>query len=279
MTKRNITIGSLVNFHTFDDVDFKKSFIGDLPASVGDPIDTQDAVTLGSTKLITSNIDNPTGLNGRKGDSGQFILVYNVNGSGVVDDFTLYAYDGNGPAVNPPWVIAAAPFNPLLPLNERWIAIGGKYCYIAQRIADALRVKELFIDDQAAMFANKRKLQIKWNEDDTADRVLNLLVDAGDRSLTLKTVAAVVIDQDLQKSADAEFHTVKCQANQVIGARQTAEADAGAVSAISLGTGSDQVDRATFNTNLTTLVTEINAIKTTLNNLLAKLRTHGLIAT
>jgi hypothetical protein len=66
---------------------------------------------------------------------------------------------------------------------------------------------------------------------------------------------------------------------QVVTDQQAAEADVAAVSAISLGAGSDQVDRTTFNTDLGTLVTEINAIKTKLNNLLAKLRTHGLIDT
>jgi hypothetical protein len=68
-------------------------------------------------------------------------------------------------------------------------------------------------------------------------------------------------------------------ATQVVTNQQAAEGDAAAVSAISLGAGGDTVDRATFNTDLGTLVTEINVVKTTLNNLLAKLRTHGLIAT
>jgi len=66
---------------------------------------------------------------------------------------------------------------------------------------------------------------------------------------------------------------------KVIGTQQAAEANASAVSSISLGSGADQVDRATFNTDLGTLVTEINALKTKINNLLAKLRTHGIIAT
>lgn len=66
---------------------------------------------------------------------------------------------------------------------------------------------------------------------------------------------------------------------QVVTDQQAAESDAGAVSAITLGAGGDSVDRTTFNTDLSTLVAEINAIRTTLNNLLAKLRTHGLIDT
>jgi hypothetical protein len=66
--------------------------------------------------------------------------------------------------------------------------------------------------------------------------------------------------------------------NLVSVAPQAAEADAGAASAISLAAGADHVDRAAFNTALGTLVSEINGIRTTLNNLLAKLRTLVLIA-
>jgi hypothetical protein len=66
---------------------------------------------------------------------------------------------------------------------------------------------------------------------------------------------------------------------QVVTDQQAAESDAAAISAITLGAGADTVDRTTFNTDLGTLVTEINAIRTTLNNLLSKLRTHGLIDT
>lgn len=66
---------------------------------------------------------------------------------------------------------------------------------------------------------------------------------------------------------------------KVVTDQQAVEADVGAVSAISLGAGADTVDIATFNAALVTLVAEINAIKTKLNNVLAKLRTHGLINT
>lgn len=78
---------------------------------------------------------------------------------------------------------------------------------------------------------------------------------------------------------DLDAQVLKQGGIQVVGAQQLAEADAAAVSAISLGAGADTVDRTTFNTDLSTLVTEINAVRTTLNNLLAKLRTHGLIDT
>lgn len=71
----------------------------------------------------------------------------------------------------------------------------------------------------------------------------------------------------------------KVSGTQIITNQQAAEADVAVVSAISAGAGADAIDRTTFNTDLGTLVSEINAIKTTLNNLLAKLRTHGIIAT
>ena len=89
-------------------------------------------------------------------------------------------------------------------------------------------------------------------------------------------------DVDIKDGGDVSIPTGKgYQVNdiQVVTDQQAAESDASAVSAISLGAGADTVDRTTFNTDLTTLVTEINAIRTTLNNLLAKLRTHGLIDT
>lgn len=56
---------------------------------------------------------------------------------------------------------------------------------------------------------------------------------------------------------------------KVVGAQELAEADVSATAAI---TGSDTV-------NETTVLASINALETKVNNLLAKLRTHGLIAT
>lgn len=66
---------------------------------------------------------------------------------------------------------------------------------------------------------------------------------------------------------------------QVVTDQQAAEADAAAITAIAAAAGADTIDLAAFNIDLGTLVTEIGAIRTTLNNLLAKLRTHGLIDT
>ena len=56
--------------------------------------------------------------------------------------------------------------------------------------------------------------------------------------------------------------------NKVVGARQAAEPDVSTTSSL---VGSDTVERSV-------LLASINALETTINNLLAKLRTHGLIA-
>ncbi len=66
---------------------------------------------------------------------------------------------------------------------------------------------------------------------------------------------------------------------QVISDQQAVEPNASSITSLSLGAGADTVDLATFNIALGTLVTELNNTISTLNNLLTKLRTHGLIDT
>ena len=52
-------------------------------------------------------------------------------------------------------------------------------------------------------------IEIVWNENDVANRILNLLVDGADRSLTIE--ADSVLDQDLSSDADVQhadiYHT------------------------------------------------------------------------
>lgn len=55
-------------------------------------------------------------------------------------------------------------------------------------------------------------------------------------------------------------------------------ANAGAVSALAVGVGADLINMAAFNTALGTLVTEINAIKTKLNDVVAALQTAEILA-
>lgn len=96
--------------------------------------------------------------------------------------------------------------------------------------------------------------------------------------------AKAVQDSDLtiKDGGDVSIPTGKgYQVNdiQVVTNQQAAESNAAAVSAISMTAGANTIDITTVDADLATLVTEINAIRTTLNNLLAKLRTHGLIDT
>ena len=55
--------------------------------------------------------------------------------------------------------------------------------------------------------------------------------------------------------------------------------DAGTISSVTVGAGANLINRADLNTSFTTLTTEINALKTQLNSLLANLRTAGLLKT
>jgi hypothetical protein len=269
----------MANIHVFDDDDNLEAIATASPIACGDPQSATHAVTLGSSASAVSNIDNPTELNLKKGRTGQVVLVVKVAGATAVDDFTFYAYDDSGPAVNPPYVIEALRQDPLdPPANERWIAIGGKYSYITQMFKSAI-FKSLYIQDTN----QSNELHLKWNEDDAADRILNLLLNGASRSINLTGNLTIesdsVLNQDLTTDANPTFNTLLIQGTKVLDAQQSAEADAAAVSAIALSAGADTVDLAAFNTALTTLVTEINALKTKLNNALAKLRTHGLIAT
>jgi hypothetical protein len=59
--------------------------------------------------------------------------------------------------------------------------------------------------------------------------------------------------------------------------RQSHLPDAGAVSGLTLNTGSDHVDLAAFNTALAGLVTEVNAIRNVLNNLIARLESAEML--
>ena len=86
---------------------------------------------------------------------------------------------------------------------------------------------------------------------------------------------------DLTATGDLKLSTGKAliiNAIQVVSDQLAAEADVAAVSAVTVTAGANTIDIAATNTTLATMVNEINAIRTKLNNLLAKVRTHGLIA-
>jgi len=87
---------------------------------------------------------------------------------------------------------------------------------------------------------------------------------AGTITLAVKRKAGYGID------ADADGLKLK---------QQAAISDASAISAITLDTGADHVDRAGFNTKLGTLQAEIDAIKDTLNDVIHALEALEGIAT
>jgi|LGOV01.1.fsa_nt_gb hypothetical protein len=68
------------------------------------------------------DISNPVELNLIPGTNGTISIAYQVIGAATQDEYTIYAYDENGPAANPPTIVDA-----FGAANERWIAIGGKY--------------------------------------------------------------------------------------------------------------------------------------------------------
>lgn len=91
------------------------------------------------------------------------------------------------------------------------------------------------------------------------------VADDGDGSVTLtvKLKAGFGID------VDADGLKLK---------RQSHLPDAVAVSSITLNSGADTVDRAAFNTALSSLVSEVNDIKDVLNNLIARLESAEILA-
>jgi len=69
-----------------------------------------------------ADIDNPVELNAITGDLGALILAYEVIGATGQNEYTIYAHDASGPAVNAPYIMDADGAG-----DERWIAITGKY--------------------------------------------------------------------------------------------------------------------------------------------------------
>ena len=99
--------------------------------------------------------------------------------------------------------------------------------------------------------------------------------DAGDKSV--KESLMTVDDSGSPNIPSGQSY--KVNNIQVLTDQQPSEPDAVPVNYITLQSGSDTVDMAAFNQDLSIMIDEINAIKDVLNNLLAKLRTHGIIAT
>lgn len=125
MALRTIRIGSLPGFQ-YDDADYDSAAETDQPMKAGTPVDATDVTRLMDIGLLyplaVADIDNPTELASAIGSNGMMVLSYKAVGPAGLNEYTIYAYDSDGPALNSPYVVDAAGAG-----NERWIAIAGKY--------------------------------------------------------------------------------------------------------------------------------------------------------
>jgi hypothetical protein len=127
MTLRQIRIGSLPNIGQYDDGIYNKSMeVEDPIKCTATPVAPDDLIRLQDMGLLypvaVTDIDNPTELTLAAGTNGMMVLAYKVVGPAGLNEYTIYAYDSDGPAVNVPYVVDAAGVG-----SERWIAIAGKY--------------------------------------------------------------------------------------------------------------------------------------------------------
>jgi len=116
------------------------------------------------------DIDNPTELNVLTGDLGALVLAYQIIGATVQNEYTIYAYDASGPAVNAPYIVDASGVG-----DERWIAIGGKYTAQLFYASGGIRVggalNYLSIDNSGVISLHgtaERKLTLRPEIDYTA---------------------------------------------------------------------------------------------------------------
>ena len=124
------------------------------------------------------NVNNPTELNTLAGDLGALVLAYEIIGATGQNEYTLYAYDASGPAVNVPYVMDADGAG-----DERWIAIGGKYA------AQVLRLNVLTATKLIANNANKELVSTNLSAwvDGTALQIT--ITDDGDGTITISIPA------------------------------------------------------------------------------------------
>ncbi len=125
---RLLRIGSSENVIMYDDADYDSAIETDQPIKAGTPVDLNDVVRLEDLNNIilppvpVVSIDNPTELNSLIGKVGSLVVAYQENAA-AADEYTLYAYDSDGPAVSAPYIMDAGGTGG----SERWIAIAGKY--------------------------------------------------------------------------------------------------------------------------------------------------------
>jgi len=130
MTKRAITIGSLVNYHVYDDnspdhdpiskaIQVAQPIFVDAP-----PVDPEDVLRLNElgglqpSTLSVADITAPVELNALTGSVTSFKLVFEVDTG--PDNVTLYRWDAAvSSGANPPFIVAG--------LSGFWTAIAGRY--------------------------------------------------------------------------------------------------------------------------------------------------------
>lgn len=123
-----IRIGSAEDIYQYDDGSYDSAIETSASIKAGTPVDPTDVIRLEDMEgrllspVATTNIANPTELNSVTGILGALVFVYKITGGAVLNDYTLYAYDASGPAVNAPYIMDASGAG-----NERWIAVAGKY--------------------------------------------------------------------------------------------------------------------------------------------------------
>lgn len=127
MATQILRIGSIAGI-SYDDGDFGSAVETDQPIKAGTPVDATDVIRLEDlagrllSPVSVVAIANPTELNSVAGVLGALVLVYQIVGATGLNEYTLYAYDASGPAVNAPYIMDADGAG-----DERWIAVAGKY--------------------------------------------------------------------------------------------------------------------------------------------------------
>lgn len=127
MATQILRIGSIAGI-SYDDGDFDSAVETDQPIKAGTPVDATDVIRLEDlagrllSPVSVVAIANPTELNSVAGVLGALVLVYQIVGATGLNEYTLYAYDASGPAVNAPYIMDADGAG-----DERWIAVAGKY--------------------------------------------------------------------------------------------------------------------------------------------------------
>lgn len=305
MALRTVRIGAIADAFQYDDGEYSSAFETNQPVKAGIPIDTDDVVRLGDLGVLyplgVTDVDDPAELALIGGSNGMLVLVYKENNPGL-NEYTLYAYDGDGPALNSPYVVDAFGVG-----NERWIAIAGKYRIFTTMYA--LTVKNPPIDADKVIYRDSAASDVlvtsTWTQvkaflktyfdtlygtlgasharahtiNSSTDHTDTNMVGISNNDLMQwddpsskwlpKSIAEVVSAQNISPGDVDSGGVFKVSSVQVVGAQQASEAD---LSDVPDCTGTDTIDQATLESYL-------GSINTTLNSLLAKLRTHGLIDT